>query len=116
LLSFESGACKLKPANVDATWSSADARATAEECERPEFERAKCVITPLLRDRSHPSRVDYGFFEGRQVRGRVKKVFLRGAIWLWTASNGMGAKGWGKCSRAAAFRVLSRHRKRRRRR
>jgi dihydropyrimidinase len=34
--------------------------------------------TWTIRAAEHHSRVDYSLFEGRQVMGRVKKVFLRG--------------------------------------
>jgi dihydropyrimidinase len=40
------------------------------------------------------SRVDYSLFEGREVTGRVKKVFLRGQLIVdgteWLGKEGMG--------------------------
>jgi dihydropyrimidinase len=43
---------------------------------------------------THHSRVDYSLFEGRQVIGRVKKVFLRGELIVdgdsWLGREGMG--------------------------
>jgi dihydropyrimidinase len=43
----------------------------------------------------HHSRIDYSLFEGRQVTGRVKKVFLRGELIVdgedWHGRAGMGS-------------------------
>jgi dihydropyrimidinase len=47
-----------------------------------------------IRAAQHHSRVDYSLFEGRSVKGRVKKVFLRGALIVdgdrWLGREGMG--------------------------
>ena len=43
---------------------------------------------------AHNSRVDYSLYEGRRVKGRVKKVFLRGDLVVdgdeWLGREGMG--------------------------
>jgi dihydropyrimidinase len=48
----------------------------------------------VIRVAEHHSRVDYALFEGRSVRGRVKKVFLRGQCIVdgksWLGRSGMG--------------------------
>jgi dihydropyrimidinase len=50
--------------------------------------------TWTIRAAEHHSRVDYSLFEGREVTGRVKKVFLRGELILdgneWLGSAGFG--------------------------
>jgi dihydropyrimidinase len=47
-----------------------------------------------IRGREGHSRVDYSLFEGRQLTGRVKKVFLRGQLIVdgpeWLGKEGMG--------------------------
>lgn len=47
-----------------------------------------------IRGREHHSRVDYSLFEGRSVKGRVKKVFLRGQCIVdghrWLGHSGIG--------------------------
>ena len=47
-----------------------------------------------IRAREHHSRVDYSLFEGRSVKGRVKKVFLRGQCIVdshsWLGHSGIG--------------------------
>jgi dihydropyrimidinase len=47
-----------------------------------------------IRAKDHHSRVDYSLFEGRPVKGRVKKVFLRGQCIVdgekWLGRAGMG--------------------------
>ncbi len=47
-----------------------------------------------VRAAEHHSRIDYSLFEGRQVTGRVKKVFLRGRLIVdgatWRGREGMG--------------------------
>jgi dihydropyrimidinase len=47
-----------------------------------------------IRAAEHHSRVDYSLFEGRSVKGRVKKVLLRGALIVdgdrWLGREGMG--------------------------
>jgi len=47
-----------------------------------------------IRAAEQHSRVDYTLFEGRQVTGRVKKVFLRGECIVdgqnWRGREGMG--------------------------
>ena len=50
--------------------------------------------TWTIRAAEHHSRVDYSLFEGREVTGRIKKVFLRGTMivdgeqWLGRAGGG----------------------------
>jgi dihydropyrimidinase len=48
-----------------------------------------------IRAAEHHSRVDYSLFEGRQIVGRVKKVFLRGQLIVdgaeWRGREGTGA-------------------------
>jgi dihydropyrimidinase len=48
----------------------------------------------MIRAAEHHSRIDYSLFEGRQVTGRVKKVFLRGNLIVdgseWLGREGMG--------------------------
>jgi dihydropyrimidinase len=43
---------------------------------------------------AHHSRIDYSLFEGRSLRGRVEKVFLRGDLIVdgdaWIGREGMG--------------------------
>ncbi len=55
---------------------------------------------------THHSNVDYSLFEGREVQGKVKKVFLRGEMIVdgdaWLGRAGMGQY----LSRAASGRVL----------
>jgi dihydropyrimidinase len=47
-----------------------------------------------IRASEHHSRVDYSLFEGREVTGRVKKVFVRGECIVdgshWQGREGMG--------------------------
>ncbi len=47
-----------------------------------------------IRADEHHSRIDYSLFEGREVTGRVKKVFLRGQLIVdgpeWKGQEGMG--------------------------
>ena len=47
-----------------------------------------------IRAAEHHSRVDYGLFEGREITGQVKKVFLRGRLIVdgktWLGREGMG--------------------------
>jgi len=47
-----------------------------------------------IRAAEHHSRIDYSMFEGREVTGRVKKVFLRGNLIVdgseWLGRDGMG--------------------------
>jgi dihydropyrimidinase len=61
--------------------------------------------TWTIRAADHHSRVDYSLFEGRQVRGRVRKVFLRGTLIVdgeaWLGKEGMGEiLRRGECGRA----------------
>lgn len=55
---------------------------------------------------THHSNVDYSLFEGRQVQGKVEKVFLRGQLIVdgeqWLGRSGMGQY----LSRSASGRVL----------
>lgn len=55
---------------------------------------------------SHHSNVDYSLFEGREVQGKVKKVFLRGELIVdgdkWSGQAGMGQY----IGRSASGRVL----------
>jgi dihydropyrimidinase len=48
-----------------------------------------------IRAAEHHSRVDYSLFEGREITGRVSKVFLRGKLIVdgaaWRGRDGMGA-------------------------
>ncbi|MFT6436300.1 MAG: dihydropyrimidinase [Candidatus Azotimanducaceae bacterium] len=48
----------------------------------------------VLSAQTHHSLVDYSMFEGRRVKGRVKKVFLRGELIVdgerWLGRAGMG--------------------------
>ena len=50
--------------------------------------------TWTIRAAEHHSRIDYNMFEGRQVTGRVRKVFLRGQLIVdgqeWRGREGMG--------------------------
>lgn len=50
--------------------------------------------TWTIRASEHHSRIDYSMFEGREVTGRVKKVFLRGELIVdgeeWLGRPGMG--------------------------
>ncbi|MEM6518808.1 MAG: amidohydrolase family protein [Cyanobacteria bacterium P01_C01_bin.70] len=48
----------------------------------------------ILSAKTHHSNVDYSLFEGREVQGRVKRVFLRGELIVdgnkWRGRAGMG--------------------------
>jgi dihydropyrimidinase len=50
--------------------------------------------TWTIRAAEHHSRIDYSLFEGREITGRVKKVFLRGRCIVdgqkWLGKEGMG--------------------------
>jgi dihydropyrimidinase len=48
-----------------------------------------------IRAAEHHSRVDYSLYEGREVTGRVKKVFLRGEL-IVDGQSWLGAKGGGE--------------------
>ncbi len=55
---------------------------------------------------THHSNVDYSLFEGREVQGKVKKVFLRGEM-IVDGDTWLGRAGMGQyLSRAASGRVL----------
>ncbi len=54
---------------------------------------------------THHSRVDYSLFEGRRVRGRVKKVFLRGNL-IVDGERWHGREGLGQFLARRAFNVL----------
>jgi dihydropyrimidinase len=57
-----------------------------------------------IRAASHHSRVDYSLFEGREVTGRVKKVFLRGSL-IVDGDKWLGRDGGGHyCRRGEAGR------------
>ncbi|HEY9877655.1 MAG TPA: dihydropyrimidinase [Leptolyngbyaceae cyanobacterium] len=62
--------------------------------------------THTLSAQTHHSRVDYSLFEGRQVTGKVEKVFLRGQLIVdgdqWLGRSGMGQY----LKRSASGRVL----------
>ncbi|HEY9880997.1 MAG TPA: dihydropyrimidinase [Leptolyngbyaceae cyanobacterium] len=62
--------------------------------------------THTLSAQTHHSRVDYNLFEGRQVTGKVEKVFLRGQLIVegdqWLGRSGMGQY----LKRSASGRVL----------
>ncbi len=55
---------------------------------------------------THHSKVDYSLFEGRQIQGKVEKVFLRGHLIVdgetWSGSAGMGQY----ISRSASGRII----------
>jgi dihydropyrimidinase len=58
-----------------------------------------------IRAASHHSRVDYSLFEGRQVTGRVKKVFLRGSL-IVDGDEWLGRENGGRyCRRGEAGRL-----------
>ena len=54
--------------------------------------RSFCCFSPDAAE--HHTRSDYTLFEGRSVKGRVKKVFLRGQCIVdgpeWKGREGMG--------------------------
>ena len=55
---------------------------------------------------THHSNVDYSLFEGRQVTGKVEKVFLRGNL-IVDEDNWRGRPGMGRyCRRSASGRIL----------
>lgn len=62
--------------------------------------------THVLSASTHHSNVDYSLFEGRSVRGKVKKVFLRGELIVddeaWCGRTGMGRY----IKRSASGRIL----------
>jgi dihydropyrimidinase len=51
--------------------------------------------TTTVRATEHHSRVDYSLFEGRQLRGAVRKVFLRGAL-IVDGKDWLGQPGGGQ--------------------
>ena len=56
---------------------------------------------------THHSNVDYSLFEGREVQGKVKKVFLRGEL-IVDGETWLGRAGMGQYrSRSASGRVLA---------
>ena len=58
-----------------------------------------------IRAASHHSRVDYSLFEGHEVTGRVKKVFLRGNL-IVDGDKWLGRDGGGQyCRRGEAGRL-----------
>jgi dihydropyrimidinase len=58
-----------------------------------------------IRAASHHSRVDYSLFEGREVTGRVRKVFLRGSL-IVDGDKWLGREGGGQyCRRGEAGRL-----------
>jgi dihydropyrimidinase len=58
-----------------------------------------------IRAANHHSRVDYSLFEGRNVKGRVKKVFLRGGL-IVDGDKWLGReKGGQYCRRGEAGRL-----------
>src|SRR5262245_18927525 len=58
-----------------------------------------------IRAASHHSRVDYSLFEGHEVTGRVKKVFLRGSL-IVDGDKWLGRDGGGQyCRRGEAGRL-----------
>jgi dihydropyrimidinase len=58
-----------------------------------------------IRAASHHSRVDYSLFEGRNVKGRVKKVFLRGGL-IVDGDKWLGRENGGQyCRRGEAGRL-----------
>lgn len=60
----------------------------------------------VLSAQTHHSRVDYSMFEGRQVVGKVKKVFVRGRL-LVDGDRWSGAAGYGTFQkRSASGRVM----------
>jgi dihydropyrimidinase len=62
--------------------------------------------TQILSASTHPTRVDYSMFEGREVTGKVEKVFLRGRL-LVDGEQWHGTRGYGQfLQRAASGRVL----------
>ncbi len=62
--------------------------------------------TQVLSAATHHSRVDYSMFEGREVTGKVEKVFLRGKL-LVDGEQWHGKKGYGSfLKRSASGRVL----------
>ena len=62
--------------------------------------------THTLSAKTHHSNVDYSLFEGRQVTGKVRKVFLRGEI-IVDGDQWLGRAGMGQYqNRSASGRVL----------
>lgn len=62
--------------------------------------------THTLSAKTHHSRVDYSLFEGRQVTGKVEKVFLRGEL-IVACDRWLGRPGQGQyLKRGASGRVL----------
>ena len=62
--------------------------------------------THVLSASTHHSNVDYSLFEGRQIRGKVEKVFLRGQL-IVDGEEWLGRAGMGRyLSRSASGRVL----------
>jgi dihydropyrimidinase len=55
---------------------------------------------------THHSNVDYSLFEGREVQGKVRKVFLRGEL-IVDGDEWLGRAGMGRyCKRSASGRVM----------
>jgi dihydropyrimidinase len=57
--------------------------------------------TWTIRAAEHHSRVDYSLFEGREITGRIKKVFLRGRM-IVDGETWLGRKGGGEIIRRGA--------------
>ena len=57
--------------------------------------------TWTIKASQHHSRVDYSLFEGRQLTGRVKKVFLRGEL-IVDGDTWLGREGQGQFVRRGA--------------